>query len=325
MAERLRDRAPAWVEGSFSLVDGWRLQGWCFRAADPATRPVVAILVDGVEVARCTASERNDLLKAAGLGDGRYGFGLKVPGVVGEAADGEKSVEAMEVESGTLLGRVLFHAGRGISPDEHRLRDLQAAVAALHERVRAPAPQALRLGGALEAFGRGLGTERGWGMRPAVARVLPSGTPEVSIIFTKGSPGAIAAAAQHAGAVLRPRRVETLLLSHRSPEHALLVRTIPGLRLVDARSGFNLAINLAVKMADAPLLCVVGRAEDFLAFPVLDHPVHAARGPGADGISCLVPRVALIAAGGFPLIPSGIAWEALAALLGALDVRVVQP
>jgi hypothetical protein len=67
------------VEGRLeSVVDG-RAIGWAWDPERPDEAVEVEVLVDGREVATGVADIERDVLAAAGMGDGRYGFDIALP------------------------------------------------------------------------------------------------------------------------------------------------------------------------------------------------------------------------------------------------------
>ena len=72
------DAAPGALEGNFDGLDGNTISGWAFDPAHPEI-PVVLEVLDGDGlIARLTANRFRADLEAAGVGDGRHGFELKL-------------------------------------------------------------------------------------------------------------------------------------------------------------------------------------------------------------------------------------------------------
>ena len=82
----LADPIPGPLEGYFDGLDGHTFSGWAFDPAHPDT-PVVLELLDGDGLmARLIANRFRADLEAAGIGDGRHGFELKLARALSPAA-----------------------------------------------------------------------------------------------------------------------------------------------------------------------------------------------------------------------------------------------
>ncbi len=68
------------MHGSIDRVepDG-TLEGWCWSPDEPLAQRAVALLIDGVEVARLLCDQQRSDLAAAGVGQGRHAFRLRLP------------------------------------------------------------------------------------------------------------------------------------------------------------------------------------------------------------------------------------------------------
>ena len=74
----LTDASPGPLEGNLDGMNGAAITGWAFDPAHPDT-PVVLEILDGDGlIARVTANRFRSDLEAAGIGDGRHGFELKL-------------------------------------------------------------------------------------------------------------------------------------------------------------------------------------------------------------------------------------------------------
>ena len=94
------DLEAAGFDGHCDIVDA-NLQGWVWRPADPQSTVDVSVFVDGSFLSRSTASLMRDDLKAAGVGEGGYGFRIPLPKSV---RDGTlRRVDVVVAESGVLL------------------------------------------------------------------------------------------------------------------------------------------------------------------------------------------------------------------------------
>ncbi len=69
--------APGVLLGQVNAVDRGRVRGWAQDAASPV---VLRILDNGVVIGRVVADRYRADLQHAGIGDGRHGFELAVPG-----------------------------------------------------------------------------------------------------------------------------------------------------------------------------------------------------------------------------------------------------
>ncbi len=68
------------LRGHVDLAARDRIVGWAQSAADPKAPVALQILDNGVPVTRVVANVARDDLAAAGIGDGRHGFDLLIPG-----------------------------------------------------------------------------------------------------------------------------------------------------------------------------------------------------------------------------------------------------
>jgi glycosyltransferase involved in cell wall biosynthesis len=110
------DLEDAGFEGYCDTVDS-HLRGWVWRPGEPDATVDVSVFVDGGFLARTTASQPRDDVRAAGFGSGAYGFVVPLPK---ELRDGTpRQVEVVIAEAGIFLkrGRLLV-VGEAINPTE---------------------------------------------------------------------------------------------------------------------------------------------------------------------------------------------------------------
>ncbi len=87
---RLLDRArppgaqamvePTRPRGNLDVVRHDLIEGWAFDPAAPKQPVMVVLLDNGAEIARLPADRYREDLEAAGIGDGRHSFSVRVPG-----------------------------------------------------------------------------------------------------------------------------------------------------------------------------------------------------------------------------------------------------
>jgi len=65
--------------GYLDSIDGLTVRGWAYNKENPQERVRVVVLVDGKPVAEGIADKCREDLKKAGIGDGCYGFEIKLP------------------------------------------------------------------------------------------------------------------------------------------------------------------------------------------------------------------------------------------------------
>ncbi|WP_425065285.1 glycosyltransferase [Reyranella sp.] len=94
------DLQAAGFDGHCDIVDA-NLQGWVWRPADPQNTVDVSVFVDGSFLSRTTASLMRDDLKAAGVGDGGYGFRIPLPKSLRDGTP--RRVDVVVAESGVFL------------------------------------------------------------------------------------------------------------------------------------------------------------------------------------------------------------------------------
>ncbi|MCX7720001.1 MAG: glycosyltransferase [Dictyoglomus thermophilum] len=66
-------------KGNFDGVNGLYLIGWAYNENSPQERVNLVVLVDGVPIIEETADLYREDLKLVGIGDGKYGFKIKLP------------------------------------------------------------------------------------------------------------------------------------------------------------------------------------------------------------------------------------------------------
>jgi hypothetical protein len=163
--------------------------GWCWAPDRPDERLVVDLLVnDQLAASMVAAIFRRDLL-TRGLGDGRHGFAMHLPGG-SPALAGDMLITARERRSGTVFGRVLreapaFAPQGGVQLDrlEQSVAELWQKLAQARQRGRPPS-QLLRevlpaLADRLRARARGRGAADGGAALPSPwsGAGLPAGPP----------------------------------------------------------------------------------------------------------------------------------------------------
>lgn len=68
-----------WIHGSLDAVDGIHVLGWAWDPNNPDKKLEIVIYVDGKPVAEGIADLHRYDLEKSGIGDGRYGFRIKLP------------------------------------------------------------------------------------------------------------------------------------------------------------------------------------------------------------------------------------------------------
>ncbi|HWB49091.1 MAG TPA: Hint domain-containing protein [Stellaceae bacterium] len=68
------------LRGYVDLVDHNRIKGWAFDPAEPEAAVTVAVLANGLVIARLVADRYREDLEQAGIGDGYHGFDWNIPG-----------------------------------------------------------------------------------------------------------------------------------------------------------------------------------------------------------------------------------------------------
>jgi len=89
------------LHGHFDRVESGTAIGWAARGASDSQRLELELVVDGVVVARTVADEFRADVRAAGFGNGCFGFGLRVPESFFDGAPHQ--IEVREHASGTCL------------------------------------------------------------------------------------------------------------------------------------------------------------------------------------------------------------------------------
>ncbi len=123
------------------MVRSWSgaLEGWCYVPARLHERITVEITANGAVIATITASEPHPSLKAAGIGDGRYGFTFRLPASLSRHA-AFTVIEARERLTETVFGRVLLNAARQTHPATPQLDRTVRRLEACFDRAERIAP-----------------------------------------------------------------------------------------------------------------------------------------------------------------------------------------
>jgi hypothetical protein len=90
-------------DGSLDRVahaDRCYANGWASDPDDRSRRVTVRVLVDGTEIWSGPASESRPDVAAAGFGDGRSGFWVRLDGKLGLNVNHEIRVQALDAETG---------------------------------------------------------------------------------------------------------------------------------------------------------------------------------------------------------------------------------
>lgn len=107
---------PIRLNGSLDRVDGdGTIEGWCWSPDEPTVQRKLAVLVDGIEVARLAADQPRTDLQAAGVGDGRHAFRCVLPAAAirpGTAA----TVALRDLHTGQAVGGPVPVQWRAASP-----------------------------------------------------------------------------------------------------------------------------------------------------------------------------------------------------------------
>jgi glycosyltransferase involved in cell wall biosynthesis len=89
------------MRSHLDLVGAEEIQGWAWREETPNTAVMVRILDNGVAIGEVLADQLRGDLVEAGIGDGRYGFTVSVPG--GLSPETRHIIQAQWVSDGTEL------------------------------------------------------------------------------------------------------------------------------------------------------------------------------------------------------------------------------
>jgi glycosyltransferase involved in cell wall biosynthesis len=120
-AALIRAAEPAAWRGFLDSVSRERIEGWAFDARAP-NKPVALVILDnGEAIARVLANRKRKDLASAGMGDGRHGFSLIIPGglspltrhviqVLGEADGCEMPKSPVVIEPAAAFDSALEHA-----------------------------------------------------------------------------------------------------------------------------------------------------------------------------------------------------------------------
>jgi len=92
------------VDGNLDVVDpDGVIEGWCWSPDQPGLRRLVAILVDGIEVARAICDETRPDLLSAGVGDGAHAFLVVLPSEQRKSGQ-SATITLRDVATGKTLG-----------------------------------------------------------------------------------------------------------------------------------------------------------------------------------------------------------------------------
>jgi glycosyltransferase involved in cell wall biosynthesis len=117
----IRTTEPASWRGFLDSVSRERIEGWAFDARTPKIPLALVILDNGEVIARVLANRKREDLATAGMGDGRHGFSLIIPGglspltrhviqVLGEADGCEMHESPVVIEAAAGFDGALEHA-----------------------------------------------------------------------------------------------------------------------------------------------------------------------------------------------------------------------
>lgn len=253
--------AALWL-GRMGFAWSGDLEGWCYAPSRPAERAVVEITANGTAVATATAAQFRPFLNAAGMGDGRYGFTVKLPSAV-DRQTAFMVIEAREQHTGSVFARVVLRGGPQHLPAESRIDSATSTLEACLAQMDRIAPSPGRvLAERLHDLGQVLLAAAPHGRAPgcigialgqrAVASLPPLDLgyhpePEASIVLPAAPRWqATAAALHHLAAALRDRAVEFILLDNGAdPVTALLGTRLRHLVIIRHSGPAAAAVNAA--------------------------------------------------------------------------------
>jgi hypothetical protein len=257
----------ALVQGDLHVTLPRHVAGWCMLPDEPLARATVEVLVDGQHNMRLLAAGRGD-----DPGDGRHGFYARLPVPIEGPAT--RVIEAREVGTGVVFGRVVLFADRIAQPITDRLaaldcRPLRHAGIGAPDRLR-PA--------LLDGFG-GLAAElraRAGRVWRHEANVLRRRAPMLALSNHPSTSVFVPSAPSMDGTLNRLEKLQTLCCAAATevfvlddgadPRGVMLPAIMPGLRYsreVDRVSGTTL--NQLALAAKGEMLCFI--AEDAPAGP----------------------------------------------------------
>jgi hypothetical protein len=137
------------------------LTGWCWSPDRPAERLRVAFLIDGKRWAGIVAARFDPDLQRDGVCDGYHAFSRSLP----PQLDAYSVIEAMELGTGVVFGRLLAPEMEALSAWEERASGIGADIALMHEQCP-PDPEKITY----KAFCNGLRASAG-----LLARGIPGG------------------------------------------------------------------------------------------------------------------------------------------------------
>ena len=125
------------IIGELAQREDGLVEGWCHAHSRPLDRLEVDLFIDETLIASLTAASDRPDLRAAGFGDGMYGFALRLPVSIDATPT---MLVARECATGTVFARLRLGTARisGNDPDPARLNDLLVQVEEVWERLNTP-------------------------------------------------------------------------------------------------------------------------------------------------------------------------------------------
>ena len=127
------------IIGELAQREDGLVEGWCHAHSRPLDRLEVDLFIDETLIASLTAASDRPDLRAAGFGDGMYGFALRLPVSIDATPT---MLVARECATGTVFARLRLGTSRvsGNDPDPSRLNDLLVQVEEAWERLNTQPP-----------------------------------------------------------------------------------------------------------------------------------------------------------------------------------------
>ncbi|MDR3417721.1 MAG: hypothetical protein P4L83_16205 [Nevskia sp.] len=122
------------VSGDLQLVNGEIVEGWVWTPAQPERRLVAEVLVDDALAGAVVAVQPRPDLLARGIGDGRYGFRLRLPPRI-LPAEGPVVITGRERQSAQVFGRTILRPGELTADYRVALGTVVDEVGKLHAAV----------------------------------------------------------------------------------------------------------------------------------------------------------------------------------------------